>query len=82
MLGPFKPEVQMLYGPLGQELGEELLCEGYPVRIYIPFVAEWCQGAWLPYGMRRAATIRHLFFADKEVRRTKLQELKNKFRRR
>lgn len=77
MLGPIKPPIQMLFGPLGREHGEELLAEGYPVRVYIPFVVDWCKKEWKPYGMRRAATIRRLFFEDKEVRRAIMGEIKN-----
>lgn len=80
--GARKPDIQMLYGPLGRNLAEELLAEGWPVRIYIPFVVEWCKNEWKPYGMRRAATIRRLFFEDKEVRRAIFQEIKNKLMRR
>lgn len=82
MFGRSKPEVQMLYGPLGRELGEELLREDWPVHIYIPFVLDWCKDEWKPYGMRRAVTIRRLFFTDKAVRRAILKELKNKFSKR
>lgn len=61
---------EMLYGFFGRGLGEDLLCAGYPVRIYIPFVADWCRGAWKVYGLRRAEMMRHLIF----------EEIKSKFR--
>jgi proline dehydrogenase len=44
-----KVEVQMLYG-IRRELQQELAAQGYPVRIYVPFGAEW-----YPYFMRRLA---------------------------
>lgn len=44
-----KFEVQMLYG-INRELQDSLASEGYPVRIYVPFGAEW-----YPYFMRRLA---------------------------
>lgn len=75
---PHMFEFQMLYGPLGRELGEELVQSGWQVRMYIPFVVDWCKNEWRPYGMRRAATIRRLFFEDKEVRRAILREIKNR----
>ncbi len=71
-------EIQMLYGPLGVELGEELLNAGWPVRMYIPFVVPWCKDEWKPYGMRRSAVIRRLFFEDPEVRRAILRECKKR----
>ncbi len=44
-----KFEIQMLYG-INKGLQDSLASEGYPVRIYIPFGAEW-----YPYFMRRLA---------------------------
>src|SRR5215216_1314569 len=42
-------EFQMLYG-IRRDLQEQLVKEGYPVRIYVPFGAHW-----YPYFMRRLA---------------------------
>lgn len=42
-------EFQMLYG-IRRDLQEQLVREGYPVRVYIPFGREW-----YPYFMRRLA---------------------------
>ncbi len=42
-------EIQMLYG-IRRELQSQLVAEGYPVRIYVPFGTEW-----YPYFMRRLA---------------------------
>jgi proline dehydrogenase len=42
-------EIQMLYG-IRRELQTQLVEEGYPVRIYVPFGTEW-----YPYFMRRLA---------------------------
>jgi proline dehydrogenase len=42
-------EFQMLYG-IRRDLQEQLVKEGYPVRVYIPFGREW-----YPYFMRRLA---------------------------
>jgi proline dehydrogenase len=42
-------EFQMLYG-IRRELQEQLVSEGYPVRVYVPYGAEW-----YPYFMRRLA---------------------------
>ena len=42
-------EFQMLYG-IRRELQEQLVKEGYPVRVYVPFGAQW-----YPYFMRRLA---------------------------
>jgi proline dehydrogenase len=44
-----KVEFQMLYG-IGRELQRELIEEGYPVRVYVPFGTQW-----YPYFMRRLA---------------------------
>ncbi len=89
---PFMVEFQTLYGPFVDKVfgkllaGEDLWSEegglhgGWPVRVYIPFVVSWCKDEWLPYGLRRAATIRHLFFADKQVRQAIFQEFKNKLK--
>lgn len=60
--GEYHFEFQMLYGPLGRNLGHNLIRRGYPVRIYIPFVLDWCQDVWKPYGLRRARMMRHLMF--------------------
>jgi len=42
-------EFQMLYG-IRRDLQEKLVCEGYPVRVYVPFGKNWA-----PYFMRRLA---------------------------
>ena len=42
-------EFQMLYG-IRQDLQEELVGEGYPVRVYVPYGTEW-----YPYVVRRLA---------------------------
>ncbi len=42
-------EFQMLYG-IRRDLQEQLVHEGYPVRVYVPFGTEW-----YPYFMRRLA---------------------------
>ncbi|HLB48520.1 MAG TPA: proline dehydrogenase family protein, partial [Anaerolineales bacterium] len=42
-------EFQMLYG-IRRELQDSLLAEGYNVRVYVPYGAEW-----YPYFMRRLA---------------------------
>jgi proline dehydrogenase len=42
-------EFQMLYG-IRRDLQEQLVKEGYPVRIYVPFGTHW-----YPYFMRRLA---------------------------
>jgi proline dehydrogenase len=42
-------EFQMLYG-IRRELQEQLVTEGYPVRVYVPYGAQW-----YPYFMRRLA---------------------------
>ena len=42
-------EFQMLYG-IRRDLQEQLVKDGYPVRVYIPFGAQW-----YPYFMRRLA---------------------------
>jgi proline dehydrogenase len=42
-------EFQMLYG-IRRDLQEQLVQEGYPVRVYVPYGSEW-----YPYVMRRLA---------------------------
>jgi proline dehydrogenase len=42
-------EFQMLYG-IRRDLQEQLVAEGYPVRVYVPFGTHW-----YPYFMRRLA---------------------------
>jgi len=44
-----KLEIQMLYG-IRRDLQKQLASQGYPVRVYVPFGAEW-----YPYFMRRLA---------------------------
>lgn len=61
---------EMLYGLFGRGLGNDLFHAGYPVRIYIPFVADWCKDAWKIYGLRRAEMMRQLIW----------EEIKSKFR--
>lgn len=48
-IGPERFEFQMLYG-VRRDLQERLLREGYRVRVYVPYGAEW-----YPYFMRRLA---------------------------
>lgn len=60
-------EFEMLYGPLGRNLGKELLRRGYPVRIYIPFVVDWCRNEWKAYGLRRAKMIRNLVLKNLKI---------------
>ena len=60
-------EFQMLYGPLGRKLGRNLLRQGYPVRVYVPFVLDWCQDVWKPYGLRRAKTMRTLMLKNFKI---------------
>ena len=50
-IGLLKPrlEFQMLYG-IRRDLQKQLVGEGYPVRVYVPFGREW-----YPYFMRRLA---------------------------
>lgn len=66
---PFTLEFQMLYNSLpfglfGGSLAQELIREEWPVRIYIPFVVDWCHDAWIDYGLRRAAMMRRLLWRD------------------
>jgi len=60
-------EFQMLYGPLGRKLGQNLLRQGYPVRVYVPFVLDWCRDVWKPYGLRRAKTMRTLMLKNFKI---------------
>ncbi len=46
-LGPERYEFQMIYG-VRRDLQQQLISEGHPLRIYVPFGSEWC-----PYFMRR-----------------------------
>jgi proline dehydrogenase len=48
-IGPERYEFQMLYG-VRRELQEELVAQGYTVRVYVPYGSEW-----FPYYMRRLA---------------------------
>ena len=48
-IGPDKFEFQMLYG-IRRDLQQSLLAQGYRLRVYVPFGAEW-----YPYFMRRLA---------------------------
>jgi len=57
-------EFEMLYGLIGKGLAKSLRNEGWTVRIYIPFVADWCKDAWKPYGLRRAEMMRHLMWEE------------------
>lgn len=47
----------------------------WPVRIYIPFVADWCHDAWIDYGLRRAAMMRRLLWRDLDPRIGKMLTL-------
>src|SRR3989344_3984420 len=62
--GEYRFEFQMLYGPLGRRLGKKLLSRGYPVRIYLPFVVDWCRDVWKPYGLRRAQMMRNIMWEE------------------
>ncbi|OGN01296.1 MAG: hypothetical protein A3B91_01415 [Candidatus Yanofskybacteria bacterium RIFCSPHIGHO2_02_FULL_41_29] len=62
--GEYRFEFQMLYGPLGRRLARNLVRRGYMVRIYLPFVAEWCHDVWRPYGLRRAEMIRKIILQN------------------
>lgn len=57
-------DLQMLYGFLGRSLRRILLRQGCAVRIYVPFVVDWCRDAWKPYGLRRAEMVRRLFWKE------------------
>jgi len=48
-LRPGQYEFQMIYG-VRRDLQEQVVREGHPLRIYVPFGTEWC-----PYFMRRLA---------------------------
>ena len=48
-IDPSRFEFQMLYG-VRRDLQRSLVCEGYNVRVYVPFGSEW-----YPYFMRRLA---------------------------
>lgn len=68
---PYRPTIQMLYGPRGRGLRRKLLDEGQDVRIYVPYVASKKDFSWFSYGLRRAAMMRRMI----------LEEIKNKLRR-
>lgn len=61
---PDEIEFQMLYGLLGGGLRKKLLRDGWPVRIYIPFVASCCKDAWKEYGLRRSSMMRRLLWEE------------------
>jgi proline dehydrogenase len=65
-IGPEKFEFQMLYG-IRTDLQEQLVREGYRLRVYIPFGTDW-----FPYFMRRLAErpANLLFFAKNLLRGT------------
>jgi proline dehydrogenase len=48
-IGPERFEFQMLYG-VRRDLQEQLVAEGYNIRVYVPFGTQW-----YPYLMRRLA---------------------------
>jgi proline dehydrogenase len=48
-IAPERYEFQMLYG-IRRDLQEQLVREGYNVRVYVPFGTQW-----YPYLMRRLA---------------------------
>ena len=48
-LRPGQYEFQMIYG-VRRDLQEQVVREGHPLRVYVPFGTEWC-----PYFMRRLA---------------------------
>ncbi len=74
---PHMLEFQMLYGPFGRRLGKELLNEGWQVRIYIPFVVNWCKDAWKDYGLRRSAMMRRLILREAKYKLRRWQNAKN-----
>lgn len=47
----------------------------WPVRIYIPFVVDWCHDAWIDYGLRRASMMRRLFCRDLKPKVDKILDL-------
>jgi len=61
---PYRPVIEMLYGPLGRRLAKKLLKDGQDVRIYIPFVASPTDFSWFSYGLRRAAMMRRLVWEE------------------
>lgn len=66
---PHMLEFQMLYNSLpfglfGGSLARELVSGGWQVRMYIPFVVDWCDDSWIDYGIRRAAMMRRLLWRD------------------
>ena len=75
---PYRPIIQMLYGPLGKGLGRRLLKENQEVKIYIPFVAPWCHDAWIAYGLRRAAMMRRLMWEEVKPKVAKMLDLYGK----
>ncbi|MGO9639984.1 MAG: proline dehydrogenase family protein [Candidatus Acidiferrales bacterium] len=48
-LGKDRYEFQMIYG-IRRDLQQQLLAQGHPMQIYVPFGTDWC-----PYFMRRLA---------------------------
>jgi proline dehydrogenase len=62
-------EFQMIYG-IRRDLEQQLQAQGHPVKIYVPFGADWC-----PYFMRRLAerpancwfVVRNLFAERKQL---------------
>lgn len=61
---PHMFEFQVLYGPFSEPLREYLLRKGYTVRVYIPFVVDWCKDAWKDYGLRRSGMMRRLAWEE------------------
>ena len=63
-IAPTEYEFQMLYG-VRRDLQEQLVREGYGLRVYIPFGTEW-----YPYFMRRLAERpANVFFIAKNMMR-------------
>ena len=62
----FMVDFEMLYGLFGGSLGKQLLADGHTVRIYVPFVVDWCKDAWKEYGLRRASMMRCLIWKEIE----------------
>jgi proline dehydrogenase len=61
---PYRPVIQMLYGPRGRGLRKKLLSEGRDVRIYVPFVSSAWDFSWFGYGLRRASMMRQLIWTE------------------
>lgn len=65
---PYRPIIQMLYGPRGRGLRKKMLREGRDVKIYIPYVRSYSDFSWFGYGLRRASMMRRLMW--EEIKKT------------